>query len=522
MSEKILVGISQDEKQIYLNPSMVNRHGLIAGATGTGKTVTLQILTEAFSKLGIPVFTADVKGDLAGLSKKGALNNKIQERIDKIGIASYANKAFPSLLWDLYGKKGHPVRTTISDMGPVMLSRLLDLNDTQEGILQIAFKYADDEGLLLLDLKDLQELLKWLSDNSSELKSEYGNIHPSSVAAIQRDLLVIEQSGGTFFFGEPALKLSDFMKKDFSGNGVVSILDATKLLRDRKLYSTFLLWFLSELFEELEEVGDKELPKLVFFFDEAHLLFNDAPKALIEKIETVIRLIRSKGVGIFFVTQSPSDIPVSVLGQLGNRFQHALRAFTPADQKTVKVAAQTFRENPSFSTQEAITNLSVGEALVSVLDEKGAPTPVERTLIRPPESRMGPITDEERSETVSNSPINGLYEEMQDRESAYEIIKKRFEEKAKEDVKGKKKGNRQGWFAAFFKSMTRSLGSAIGRIAVTTIIATILGKATKKSSSSAKSAGSKVLKSVSNSIKRNIGNQIGKKITRGVLGSILK
>ena len=514
----ILIGIDSTGNKIFMNPAMANRHGLIAGATGTGKTVTLQNLAEAFSSLGVPVFTADVKGDLAGLSQSGALSNKIQSRIDKIGIENFTNRAFPSLFWDLYGKEGHPIRTTISEMGPIMLSRLLDSNDTQEGILHIAFKYADDEGLLLLDLKDLQELLKWLAENASELKMDYGNIAKNSVAAIQRDLLALEQGGGLNFFGEPAIKLKDFIKKDFSGQGVISILDATTLLNDKRIYSTFLLWFLSELFEELDEVGDQELPRLVFFFDEAHLLFSDAPKALIEKIETVVKLIRSKGVGVFFITQNPADIPDPVLGQLGNRFQHALRAYTPADQKGVRAAAKSFRENPEFDTEEVITQLEVGEALVSVLDEKGAPTPVARTLIRPPMSRIGSISEEERKVTLENSPLAGVYDETIDRESASEIIKTKFEEKLKKDAEEKEKkssSRRQSFGEAAGKSFIRSISSSIGRFLIGAVMGTILGRSTRSRSSS-------LGKTIGSGIKRSISNQIGTRIARGILGSINK
>ena len=516
-SNQILLGATEDGKQVFLNPGMANRHGLIAGATGTGKTVSLQILAEAFSAAGVPVFTADVKGDLAGLSSAGALNNKIQDRIDYIKISDYSNKAVPTVFWDLYAEKGHPVRTTISEMGAPLLSRLLDLNDTQDGVLHIAFKYADEESLLLLDLKDLQELLRYIGDNRKEISQNYGNVHPSSLAAIQRDLLVLEEGGANQFFGEPAIDLKHFMQKDFSGQGVVSILDATKLLHDRRLYSTFLLWFLSELFENLPEVGDQELPKLVFFFDEAHLLFDDAPKALVEKIETVVRLIRSKGVSIFFVTQNPADLPSDVLSQLGNRIQHALRAFTPKDQKAVKVAANTFRPNEKFDTADVIMELNVGEALVSTLDDTGAPTPVERALMCPPASRLGPITDDERKSVIGRSPLNGIYEEAVDRESAYEILKKRMEEAPKEKKGGKKK---DGMVFSFLKSFFRSFGSAIGRVVFGTIVGFLVGK---KSSSKSKSGMSgKVIKSVDSSMKRSVSRKIGNKIARGVLGSIMK
>lgn len=519
MNEKqILIGANTAGEQIFLNPKMANRHGLIAGATGTGKTVTLQILAEAFSKMGVPVFTADVKGDLSGISQPGSEHEKVTERINKIKIEDFNFSNFPTVFWDLYCQQGHPVRTTISEMGPVLLSRLLDLNDTQEGVLHIAFKYADDQKLLLLDLKDLQELLRWLAENKEELKKDYGNVHPSSVAAIQRDLLVLEQSGAELFFGEKAIDLKHLMQTDFSGNGVISILDATKLLTNSKLYSTFLLWLMSELFENLPEVGDPEKPKLIFFFDEAHLLFDDAPKALIEKIQTVVRLIRSKGVGIYFVTQNPADIPDEVLGQLGNRIQHALRAYTPADQKKLKAAANSFRPNPAFDTKETISNLDIGEALVSVLDDQGAPTPVEQTLIRPPASRIGPVSNEERKAVMDRSPLKDIYDKAEDRESAYEILQKRFEELAKQEKGSSKKDS---VIISFFKSMFRSLGSAIGRIAIGGAIAAILGKKVSASKKSSSTSG-QILKSVGRSMKYSVSRKIGNKISRGILDTILK
>ena len=513
---------SNDDLAVCFNPKMANRHGLIAGATGTGKTVTLQILAENFSKLGIPVFTADVKGDLAGLSQKGMLNNKIQNRIDFLNklqnnISNYQNQAAPCLLWDLFGKSGHPVRTTISEMGPVLLSRLLDLNDTQEGVLHIAFKYADDNGLLLLDLKDLKEILKWISNNSSEIESEYGNVHSASVGKIQKNLLVLEQAGGNNFFGEPSIKFNHLMQKDFSGRGVISILDATTLLHNSKLYSTFLLWFLSSLFEELDEVGDQPLPKLVFFFDEAHLLFNDTSKALMEKIETVVRLIRSKGVSIFFVTQNPNDIPSSILSQLGNRFIHGLRAYTAQDQKAVNIASDTFRPNPKFSTREAITQLQVGEALVSLLDEKGVPAPVEKILIIPPESRLGSISETERHTILTNSPLNGIYEEVVDRESAFEILRQKVEVNIKSQS-NKKTSKRQGFIEASSKSFLRSLFSTLGKALITGLLGVFLHKKTKSKSKS--SSVSKISKTVANKVKNNMANQVANKITRGILGSI--
>ncbi len=413
-----------------------NRHGIVAGATGTGKTVTLQILAEGFSNEGVPVFCADVKGDLSGICVSGSpdhkLHDKLISRADKIGFEDYGYNDTPTVFWDVFGEKGHPVRTTISDMGPLLLSRLMDLSEAQEGVLTVAFEYADDEGMLLLDLKDLRKLLNHMGDKEvrDALSREYGNVAPASLGAIQRRLLVLQREGADEFFGEPALNLKDFMRTTRDGRGVVNVLDSTTLINSPRLYSTFLLWLLSQLFEDLPEVGDPDKPIMVFFFDEAHLLFNDAPRALLEKIEQVVRLIRSKGVGIFFVTQNPRDLPDSVLAQLGNRIQHALRAYTPSERKGVKAAAQSFRENPTFDSEEVITDLGVGEALVSTLDEKGAPGIVQRTLIRPPSSRLGPATEAERKEEMKNSPVAGLYEEAIDRESAYEILLKREEEAA--------------------------------------------------------------------------------------------
>lgn len=428
-------GTPNDAQALLLNRA--NRHGIVAGATGTGKTVTLQILAEGFSAEGVPVFCADVKGDLSGICVAGSpdhkLHPKLISRAEKIGFEDYGYDATPSVFWDVFGDKGHPVRTTISDMGPLLLSRLMDLTETQEGVLTVAFEYADDEGMLLLDLKDLRKLLNHMGDKEvrTAISREYGNVASASIGAIQRRLLVLEREGAEAFFGEPALDLKDFMRTTRDGRGIVNILDSTRLINSPRLYSTFLLWLLSQLFEDLPEVGDPDKPKMVFFFDEAHLLFNDAPRALLEKIEQVVRLIRSKGVGVFFVTQNPRDLPDSVLAQLGNRIQHALRAYTPAERKGVRAAADSFRENPAFDAEEVITDLGVGEALVSTLDEKGAPGVVQRTLVRPPSSRLGPATDEERKAEMKNSPVAGLYDEAIDRESAYEILLKREEEAAK-------------------------------------------------------------------------------------------
>jgi len=422
--------------QQFLSLKYANRHGLIAGATGTGKTVTLQILAEGFANAGVPVFLSDVKGDLSGLAMAGSaaykLHGPFTERAGKIGFESYKYQAFPVTFWDLFGEKGHPVRTTVSEMGPLLLARLLDLTEAQEGIINIAFRLADEEGLPLLDLKDLQALLVWIGENAGELSLRYGNVSTASIGAIQRRLLVLDNQGGTKLFGEPALALSDLMRTDTDGRGVINILAADQLMGAPKLYATFLLWLLSELFEELPEVGDPEKPKLVFFFDEAHLLFEDAPKALVNKVEQVARLIRSKGVGVYFITQNPADVPDDILGQLGNRIQHALRAFTAKDRKELRMAAQTYRENPDFDTEQAIREVGVGEAVTSMLQKKGVPGIVERTLIRPPSSQLGPIEDAARRSLMATSPMAGKYDQPLDRESAFEILRARAEAAAKE------------------------------------------------------------------------------------------
>jgi DNA helicase HerA-like ATPase len=481
MSERkyLLVGGNAAGQQILFDAGMANRHGLITGATGTGKTVTLQVLAESFSRLGVPVFTADIKGDLSGVARPGSEHPKVTERLQRIGITGHTFEGNPVLFWDVYGKNGHPVRTTVSEMGPILLANLLQLNETQEGVLQVAFSIADDEGLLLLDLKDLRAMLTWMADNRKALGREYGNIAPQTVAAIQRRLLVLQEQGGEEFFGEPALRIEDLMQVDFSGRGVISLLDATELYSNPRIYATFLLWLLSELMEELPERGDQPLPRLVFFFDEAHLLFDHAPRALLERITQVVRLIRSKGVGVFFVSQYPTDMPDEVLGQLGSRVQHALRAYTPKDRKAVKAAAETFRQNPAIDTASVITELGVGEALVSTLDAKGRPTVVDWCLMAPPRSRIGPLDPAERQEVFDRSPLKGRYDEQVDRESAYELLKKREEElaqkkeqaareeaerKAAEQEKKRSGGSRrQSTGEAFFKSMVRTIGTQIGR-----------------------------------------------------------
>lgn len=490
MTTEGTIFIGKSVKPEILNLKLANRHGLIAGATGTGKTVTLQILAEGFSDNGVPVFVADVKGDLSGIAAEGEEKSFLQERAEKIDFDTYDYRSFPVVFWDLFGQQGHPIRTTISEMGPLLLARLLGLNETQEGVLNIAFRVADEEGMALLDLKDLRALMMNVAERAKELTGEYGNVSKQSVGSIQRRLLTLEEQGGEEFFGEPALEIGDLMRTTRDGKGYINVLAADKLMMSPQLYGTFLLWLLSELFEELPEVGDPDKPKLVFFFDEAHLLFDEAPKALLEKVEQVVRLIRSKGVGVYFVTQNPLDVPDTVLGQLGNRVQHALRAFTPRDQRAVKAAAETFRPNKSFNAMEAITQLGVGEALVSTLEKKGTPSIVERTLIRPPSSRMGPLTKTERDRILRDSPVRGIYDEPIDRESAYEILNKRAEEKAKaaeaqaaaeEKAAAAKKAapkkssgyQRQTPFEAMTKSLLRTVGTQIGNALVRGILGSL-------------------------------------------------
>src|SRR3954466_9147214 len=481
-----------EKKELALLPALANRHGLITGATGTGKTVTLQALAQRFSAIGVPVFMADVKGDLAGIAKPGGGNPKVAERLKALKV-SVAAEGCPVVFWDVFGKAGHPVRATVSDMGPLLLGRMLDLNETQEGVLSLVFKIADDQGLLLLDLKDLRAMLQHVGDNAAQYKTAYGNVSTASIGAIQRGLLALETQGGAKFLGEPMLDIKDLMQTR-DAKGVVNVLAAGELMNAPKLYATFLLWLLAELFEHLPEVGDPEKPKLVFFFDEAHLLFSEAPKALLEKVEQVVRLIRSKGVGVYFVTQNPLDVPESVLGQLGNRVQHALRAFTPRDQKAVKTAAETLRPNPKIKADQVITELEVGEALVSFLDAKGTPCMVERAFIVPPASQLGPISDAERAALVGRSPLAGKYDTPVDRESAYEKLKARTETKPAEpahsanpvsDVLFGKTGPRggrqsQGMVEALAKSAARSIGSELGRQILRGILGSVLGGSKKR------------------------------------------
>ncbi|WP_211444039.1 helicase HerA-like C-terminal domain-containing protein [Collimonas humicola] len=498
MSNPLL--IAKNAKQdLMLLPALVNRHGCITGATGTGKTVTLQVIAQALSERGVPVFMADVKGDLSGMAKAGAASSKMKQRLETLGIEEPQWKATPVTFWDVYGVQGHPVRATISDLGPLLLARMLNLNDTQQGVLQLVFKIADDNGLLLLDLKDLRAMLQHVGDNAASFQTEYGNISAASIGAIQRGLIGIGEQGGEQFFGEPMLNIDDLIQTDGNGKGVVNILAADKLMNAPRLYSTFLLWMLSELFEHLPEVGDLDQPKLVFFFDEAHLLFSEAPKPLLQKIEQVVRLIRSKGVGVFFVTQNPLDIPDTVLGQLGNRVQHALRAYTPRDQKAVQAAADTFRANPALNTAEVIGELGVGEALVSFLDEKGRPTIVERAFILPPASQIGPISDEERKQLMATSIVAGVYENAVDRESAYEKLKGRGG--ATPTAKDGAEAGADSSIGATVSSWGSALGGLLG------------GGSGRKDS---------VVQAVVKSAARTVGSQVGRELIRGVLGSLLK
>ncbi len=478
MTDPILVARGARDHELL--PRLANRHGLIAGATGTGKTVTLRVLAEGFSRLGVPVFLADVKGDLGGLAAPGGDDPRVQDRAAKLGLAGFTGAAFPVAFWDVGGGRGHPIRTTVSEMGPVLLARLLNLNDTQAGVLQLVFRVADDEGLLLLDLKDLRALLQYAAANAAQYRTQYGTISAASVGAIQRALLALEEQGGDQLFGEPALELDDLLQTDAAGRGVINILAADRLIAAPKVYGTLLLWLLSELFEQLPEVGDPERPRLVFFFDEAHLLFDDAPAALLEKIEQVVRLIRSKGVGVYFCTQSPLDLPDAVLGQLGHRVQHALRAFTPRDQKVVKAAAQTFRANPDLDVAAAITELAVGEALVSLLDEEGRPGFVDRALVAPPTSRLGPLADADREAIIRQAPAYGHYETAVDRESAHERLAQRAAAApapAAPVSRGRKDpaSDTEKLAQAMAQSAARAVGSSLGRQLIRGVLGSLLG-----------------------------------------------
>lgn len=495
------IWIAKGENSVYLLPSKANRHGLIAGATGTGKTITLKVLAESFSDCGVPVFLADIKGDLAGLAVEGSENLKVEERVANLGVEGFKYSAYPVRFWDIFGEGGHPVRTTVSEMGALMLARLLGLNETQTGVLSIIFRIADDRGLLLIDMKDLRAMIQYVGEHAKEFTLEYGTISTQSVGAILRNLISLEDQGAELFFGEPDLDVNDWIQTSPDGRGYINILHSVQLFHSPALYSTFLLWMLSELFETLPEVGDMEKPKMVFFFDEAHLLFKDAPKVLLQKIEQVVRLIRSKGVGVYFVTQNPSDLPNEILGQLGNRIQHALRAFTPSDQKYVKAAAQTFRANPKFDVEKAISELSTGEALISCLDESGSPSIVERAFVLPPQSQMGTIDETVRKQIMLSSTMSGKYDRMIDNQSAYEMLKsKQMQEQADQEINTQRQKTQQ------YNSARRvnSSGSA------------------KRTTSSRKSSSKSLLEKAAGSAATSMGREIGRSLVRGILGSLKK
>jgi uncharacterized protein len=512
--EKILIGKSSKPECLTLR--LANRHGLVTGATGTGKTVTLQVMAEEFSRVGVPVFAADIKGDLSGLAAVGEAKDAFVKRAKSLGL-KYEADEFPVVFWDLFGEQGHPIRATASEMGPLLLSRLMGLNETQEGVLNIAFRLADEQGLPLLDLKDLRSMLNFVGENASELTTHYGNVSKASIGAIQRQLLVLENQGGNQFLGEPALLLEDFIRTDRDGRGYINILAADKLMENPRLYSTFLLWLLSELFEELPEVGDPDKPKLVFFFDEAHLLFNDAPKALLDKIEQVVRLIRSKGVGVYFVTQNPLDVPEKVLAQLGNRVQHALRAFTPRDQRAVKAAAETFRPNPKLNTAQVITELETGEALVSFLEGKGTPSVVQRAKIRPPSARLGVLKAQERQAIIARSPVKGKYDQTIDSESAHEMLQKRVQQETEgagtpPAGQGGLLGGLGGMLGTIFgttrpRGQRLSVGQHVARALTRSVVTTTAGK---------------IAGDLGKSVGGSMGNTVGRAIVRGVLGGILR
>lgn len=528
--DAIFLGASRTPDDSYQRPEQLllkygNRHGLVTGATGTGKTISLQVMAEGFSNAGVPVFCADIKGDLSGIAKMGEPNPNLTRRAEAIRLDPYEFQEFPVIFWDLFGEKGHPIRATVSEMGPLLLSRLMNLTDAQEGVINIAFKIADEEGLLLLDMKDLQALLANIAERADEISRRYDNVTKASVGAIQRSLLVLEQQGGANFFGEPALQIADIMRTTRDGRGAISVLAADKLMMSPRLYATFLLWLMSELFEELPEVGDPERPRLVFFFDEAHLLFDEAPKILVDRVEQVVRLIRSKGVGVYFVSQSPLDVPDTVLAQLGNRVQHALRAYTPREQKAVKTAADTFRPNPDFNCAEEITKLGVGEALVSTLEAKAVPSMVQRTLMRPPASRMGPITDQERQSIIALSPVAGQYDKTLDRESAYEILLRRGEEAAKaaEDARLRTEQEKRGgttsagrpggpWTLPDFDGGGgRDYEDEYKRRTTT-----------RRTPAPRTSNRQSVTEAAIKSVVRSVGSSVGRALVRGILGSLKK
>ena len=509
MPERVYV--AKDKVELFILSNMANRHGMVAGATGTGKTVTIQVMAEKLSQVGVPVFIADVKGDVSGISQPGG-NPKVMDRVKQLGVDGYTARGYPVTFWDVFGEQGHPLRATVSDMGPLLLGRLLDLNETQTGVLNLVFKIADDNGLLLLDLKDLRMMLQYVGDNAKQFTTEYGTVSSASVGAIQRGLLALESQGADQFFGEPTLDIRDLMRTDSHGYGMVNLLAADKLLQSPKVYATFLLWLLAELFENLPEVGDLDRPKLVFFFDEAHLLFNEAPKALLEKIEQVVRLIRSKGVGVFFISQNPLDVPDMVLGQLGNRVQHALRAYTARDQKAVKAAADTFRLNPTLDIQAVITELGTGEALVSFLDEKGRPNIVERAFVLPPQSQIGPITPDQRAAILAASAIGNRYNEIIDRESAYEMLKVRADEAAEaaaaeEAAKAQEKADKEAAKAAAARQKEFEKTKAAAERA-------------ERSTSRSRSQPADPMNTMLNELSKTMGREMGKSIQRGLFGSL--
>lgn len=522
---KIFVGKSA--KPEYLTLKLANRHGLVSGATGTGKTVTLQVLAEGLANAGVSVFAADIKGDLSGVSMPGEAKDAFVQRAKDMGF-DYEPDRFPVVFWDLFGEQGHPIRATVSEMGPLLLSRLMDLNEVQEGVLNIAFRVADEQGLLLLDMKDLRAVLSLVADHAADLTTQYGNVSKNTVGTIQRQLLVLENQGGTKFFGEPALQLTDFIRTDREGRGTINILAADKLMASPKLYATFLLWLLSELFEQMPEVGDPDKPKLVFFFDEAHLLFNDAPKALLDKIEQVVRLIRSKGVGVYFVTQNPLDVPDTVLAQMGNRVQHALRAFTPRDQKAVKAAADTFRPNPKLNTAQVIMELGKGEALVSFLEGNGTPSMVERAMVRPPSARLGPVTPEERSAIIAASPVRGKYDQAIDNESAYEVLQKRLKDgTAGVTPPGQAGGPAEQQGSSWGGGLLGGIGGVLGGIFGTsrtrgTRLSTGQVIARDITRSVTNRVAGKVAADIGKSIAGSTGSTIGRAIIRGTLGGMLR
>ena len=517
--QSIFVGASRKPDNSYQRPEQLllkygNRHGIVTGATGTGKTVTLQILAEGFSNAGVPVFCADIKGDLSGIAMMGEAKDFLVKRAQEIKLDPYEFQEFPVIFWDLYGEKGHRVRTTLTEMGPLLLSRLMNLTEAQEGVVNIAFRLADEEGLLLLDLKDLQALLANMAARAQEIGARFGNVTRQSVGAIQRSLLILEQQGAAHFFGEPALKIADLMRKTPDGRGAINVLAADKLMMNPRLYATFLLWLMSELFEELPEVGDPAKPNLVFFFDEAHLLFDEAPKALVDRVEQVVRLIRSKGVGVYFITQNPLDVPETVLAQLGNRVQHALRAYTPREQKAVKTAADTFRPNPDFDCAQAITQLGTGEALVSTLEEKGIPSMVQRTLIRPPSSRLGPITSEERKKIMAESPVAGEYDQTVDRESAFEMLQKKAERAAQQSGAEAQDGGQTGqgggrWTLPDFGSGNRRDDDDYRP-----------RQQQRPAPRPRTSNRQTVTEAAIKSVVRSVGSSVGRAIVRGILGSL--